>query len=213
MGAPERDSEVAARACVCMSRILATQPYSQEISQEQSATQGLSSSQAHEFDSSFFDDESQSQGGIQFHDFNTQGSEAEFDFHDFTGFSQDQSQPATDWPQTQSDRTELGKVGNATGDYGLNSAAIDDAAGTVELDFKETFDEDNAAPYESSFQLPVHACKYCGIHNPASVVRCLKTGKWFCNSSSNKFAGSCIINHLVRYPASYPPFPRTKSLL
>jgi hypothetical protein len=181
--------------------MMATQPFSQEISQDHSATPGLSSSQTHEFDSSFFDDESQSQAGLQFHDFNTQGSEAEFDFHDFTGFSQDHSQPTGDWPQTQSDRVDTAKVGNGAGDYGLNSSAgptVDDP-GTVELDFKETFDEDSAPAYESSFQLPVHACKYCGIHNPASVVRCLKSGKWFCNSSSNKFAGSCIINHLVRY--------------
>ena len=38
---------------------------------------------------------------------------------------------------------------------------------------------------------------YCGIHDPASVVRCVKTGKWFCNSRGNTSA-SHIIQHLVR---------------
>eukprot|EP00762_Andalucia_godoyi_P002687 ANDGO_03276.mRNA.1 Regulator of nonsense transcripts 1 homolog len=31
--------------------------------------------------------------------------------------------------------------------------------------------------------LPEHACAYCGISNPSSVVRCATTKRWFCNSS------------------------------
>jgi hypothetical protein len=38
---------------------------------------------------------------------------------------------------------------------------------------------------------------YCGIHNPASVVKCLICSKWFCNSRGNTSA-SHIVNHLVR---------------
>jgi regulator of nonsense transcripts 1 len=38
---------------------------------------------------------------------------------------------------------------------------------------------------------------YCGIHNPASVVKCLVCAKWFCNSRGNTSA-SHIVNHLVR---------------
>ena len=38
---------------------------------------------------------------------------------------------------------------------------------------------------------------YCGIHSPASVVRCLICNKWFCNSRGNTSA-SHIVNHLVR---------------
>ncbi|KAG8877141.1 hypothetical protein FRB98_006858 [Tulasnella sp. 332] len=45
--------------------------------------------------------------------------------------------------------------------------------------------------------LPPHACSYCGIHNPASVVKCLICSKWFCNSRGNTSA-SHIVNHLVR---------------
>ncbi|EJD53198.1 ATP dependent helicase [Auricularia subglabra TFB-10046 SS5] len=45
--------------------------------------------------------------------------------------------------------------------------------------------------------LPPHACSYCGIHSPASVVKCLVCSKWFCNSRGNTSA-SHIVNHLVR---------------
>ncbi|ORZ31944.1 hypothetical protein BCR44DRAFT_1257892 [Catenaria anguillulae PL171] len=38
---------------------------------------------------------------------------------------------------------------------------------------------------------------YCGIHNPASVVKCLPCKKWFCNSRGQTSAAH-IITHLVR---------------
>lgn len=38
---------------------------------------------------------------------------------------------------------------------------------------------------------------YCGIHNPACVVKCLICNKWFCNSRGST-SGSHIVNHLVR---------------
>lgn len=49
--------------------------------------------------------------------------------------------------------------------------------------------------------LPPHACAYCGIHTPSSVVKCLVCNKWFCNSTGGPGAhstGSHIVNHLVR---------------
>ena len=46
-------------------------------------------------------------------------------------------------------------------------------------------------------ELPDHACKYCGIHDPASVVYCNGSKKWFCNSRGST-SGSHIVNHLVR---------------
>lgn len=45
--------------------------------------------------------------------------------------------------------------------------------------------------------MPEHACSYCGIHNPASVVKCEASNKWFCNSRGNT-SGSHIVQHLVR---------------
>ncbi|KAG6847165.1 hypothetical protein H0H93_009763, partial [Arthromyces matolae] len=50
---------------------------------------------------------------------------------------------------------------------------------------------------DSIVDLPPHACSYCGIHSPASVVKCLICSKWFCNSRGNTSA-SHIVNHLVR---------------
>ncbi|KAF8590043.1 hypothetical protein K439DRAFT_241720 [Ramaria rubella] len=50
---------------------------------------------------------------------------------------------------------------------------------------------------DGGVDLPPHACSYCGIHSPASVVKCLICSKWFCNSRGNTSA-SHIVNHLVR---------------
>lgn len=43
----------------------------------------------------------------------------------------------------------------------------------------------------------MYVCSYCGIHNPACVVKCLICQKWFCNSRGST-SGSHIVNHLVR---------------
>jgi len=45
--------------------------------------------------------------------------------------------------------------------------------------------------------LPEHACRYCGVHNPGCVVKCNSCSKWFCNHRGST-SGSHIINHLVR---------------
>ena len=50
---------------------------------------------------------------------------------------------------------------------------------------------------EEEVELPAHACAYCGIHNPGSVVKCLSCNKWFCSARGNT-SSSHIINHLVR---------------
>lgn len=44
---------------------------------------------------------------------------------------------------------------------------------------------------------PLSKYSYCGIHSPASVVKCLICSKWFCNARGNT-AASHIVNHLVR---------------
>ncbi|KAK4162588.1 regulator of nonsense transcripts 1 [Cladorrhinum sp. PSN259] len=52
---------------------------------------------------------------------------------------------------------------------------------------------------EEEKELPAHACAYCGIHSPASVVKCIAKdcNKWFCSSRGNS-SSSHIVNHLVR---------------
>ncbi|THH20883.1 hypothetical protein EW146_g550 [Bondarzewia mesenterica] len=64
----------------------------------------------------------------------------------------------------------------------------------VEEDFDAVLDD---LKDDAQVDLPPHACSYCGIHNPASVVKCLICSKWFCNSRGNTSA-SHIVNHLVR---------------
>ncbi|PCH35143.1 ATP dependent helicase [Wolfiporia cocos MD-104 SS10] len=56
--------------------------------------------------------------------------------------------------------------------------------------------KDDVLKGEGQTDLPPHACSYCGIHSPASVVKCLICSKWFCNSRGNT-AASHIVNHLM----------------
>lgn len=68
------------------------------------------------------------------------------------------------------------------------------ANGSTDLQFEEE-DEDNVlCPVDA---LPNHACKYCGIHDPSTVVMCNNCKKWFCNGRGST-SGSHIVNHLVR---------------
>jgi regulator of nonsense transcripts 1 len=50
---------------------------------------------------------------------------------------------------------------------------------------------------DEALVLPEHACKYCTIHNPQSVVKCGICSKWFCNGTG-RTSGSHIVQHLVR---------------
>mmetsp|Transcript_36703 Transcript_36703/g.80318 ORF Transcript_36703/g.80318 Transcript_36703/m.80318 type:complete len:1068 (+) Transcript_36703:116-3319(+) len=52
-------------------------------------------------------------------------------------------------------------------------------------------------PYDEA-SLPAYACRYCGIHDPASVAKCVETGKWLCNGPCSFGGGSHLVNHLVR---------------
>ncbi|KAL0592100.1 hypothetical protein ABG067_000753 [Albugo candida] len=71
------------------------------------------------------------------------------------------------------------------------------------LKFEEAVEEEDENDGQNHYdavlpkELPAHACAYCGLHDPASVVKCVATDKWFCNSRGNT-SGSHIIQHLVR---------------
>jgi regulator of nonsense transcripts 1 len=92
-----------------------------------------------------------------------------------------------------------------------NDLELQSTNGSMAEDFDAVLDD---LKEESQVDLPPHACwsvhtllpplapltddhSYCGIHNPASVVKCLICSKWFCNSRGNTSA-SHIVNHLVR---------------
>ncbi|KAK2988094.1 hypothetical protein RJ640_023843 [Escallonia rubra] len=148
-----------------------------------------------------------------FLEFNTQGED--FDYPEF----QELSQPIRSavWPTPsdsvpdpagsdhQSDASPgsvaSGSGGGAKGrggGGGGNQAAVDAlAAGMSGLNFEEAGDEDAYEYGKGDFT--EHACRYCGVQNPACVVRCNVPScrKWFCNSRGNT-SGSHIVNHLVR---------------
>lgn len=78
----------------------------------------------------------------------------------------------------------------------------DDDVDASERDDVDDEEEDNREEEEEDKtthgEQPVHACSYCGISNPACVVRCKKTNKWFCNSKTGALPASCAVFHLVK---------------
>lgn len=85
------------------------------------------------------------------------------------------------------------------------------AAGMSGLNFEDTGDDDNFEYGKGDFT--EHACRYCGVSNPACVVRCNVPScrKWFCNSRGNT-SGSHIVNHLVSFQTDLHCFWRLNFL-
>uniref|UniRef100_A0A3Q2QSE6 ATP-dependent helicase RENT1 n=1 Tax=Fundulus heteroclitus TaxID=8078 RepID=A0A3Q2QSE6_FUNHE len=82
-------------------------------------------------------------------------------------------------------------------DEGLHNGGMDDSvAKSTQLLGELNFEEDEEDTYYTK-DLPIHACSYCGIHDPACVVYCNTSKKWFCNGRGNT-SGSHIVNHMVR---------------
>lgn len=107
--------------------------------------------------------------------------------------------PAADHHSEASSPSSLSAKAGRGGGGGVSSSSQADAlaAGIGNLNFEETGDDDGFDYGKNDFT--EHACKYCGISNPACVVRCnvASCRKWFCNSRGNT-SGSHIVNHLVR---------------
>jgi regulator of nonsense transcripts 1 len=61
---------------------------------------------------------------------------------------------------------------------------------------ESVYGDDNDEGYVG-VELPEFACAYCGLSDPACVVKCVDSGKWFCNGRGNTSA-SHVIQHLVR---------------
>ncbi|KAK0151478.1 Regulator of nonsense transcripts 1 [Merluccius polli] len=117
----------------------------------------------------------------------TQGSQ--YEFTDFTLPSQSQTQ--TRGP-TQS-RLPDERVNRPDG---VLQNGDDPMVKAGHLLAELNFEEDEEDAYYTK-DLPIHACCYCGIHDPACVVYCNTSKKWFCNGRGNT-SGSHIVNHLVR---------------
>ena len=151
----------------------------------------------------FVDDASQSQhqfSASQF-DFDTQGDTQSQQIHfvddDFDGsgtaappepqeyYEQGGAEPAVD----VYDQPVGGDAGQ---DAPLNF--VDDVPIVNFVD--DTYDAGGDGANE--MELPYWRCEYCNIHTPAAVVKCVATGKWFCNHKQQGLPASCIVYHLVR---------------
>lgn len=119
----------------------------------------------------------------------TQGDD--YDFTDFTLPSQTQTQAS----QLEHEQAHSQGITNEIMQNGLDKGINEVVQGMTELQFEED-EEDQYCMRD----LPKHACAYCGIHDPACVVYCNSTKKWFCNGRGNT-SGSHIVNHLVRAKA------------
>ncbi|KAH8409220.1 hypothetical protein KR009_010835 [Drosophila setifemur] len=108
----------------------------------------------------------------------------QYDYRDFT-------MPSTSQSQTQGEQLELHPRRSGGDSHPRLASITNDLA---DLQFEE---EDDEAGGSYVKELPAHACKYCGIHDPATVVMCNNCKKWFCNGRGST-SGSHIINHLVR---------------
>jgi hypothetical protein len=53
------------------------------------------------------------------------------------------------------------------------------------LTFEETGEDEGYEEVNKDVGVPAHSCRYCGIHDPSCVVRCVESNKWFCNSRWN----------------------------
>ena len=118
---------------------------------------------------------------LEFQD--TQGSQYEFE----DGLVEDDYQPSSHLEPQGTTRKK--KIDMFDDDVILDQLTSDGPG----LDFKDLDNEED----EIRKELPEHACSYCGIHSPSSVLKCLACSKWFCNSRGHT-SGSHIVTHLVR---------------
>ncbi|XP_020577685.1 regulator of nonsense transcripts 1 homolog isoform X1 [Phalaenopsis equestris] len=150
-----------------------------------------------------------------FLEFNTQGDD--YDYPEFQELSQPSRSPTWRAPVAEARADSSNAVLHSADPSGSNpasssagsssfskakaaaaSSAVDSlAVGMSGLNFEETGEDESYAFGKGDFT--EHACRYCGVQNPACVVRCNipSCRKWFCNSRGNT-SGSHIVNHLVR---------------
>ncbi|KAL7744743.1 hypothetical protein ACLKA6_007049 [Drosophila palustris] len=116
----------------------------------------------------------------------------QYDYRDFT-------MPSTSQSQTQGDQLELQPRRVSVHANDIHPRLTSITNDLADLQFEEEDDEGGGGSTSSAYvkELPAHACKYCGIHDPATVVMCNNCKKWFCNGRGST-SGSHIINHLVR---------------
>lgn len=88
------------------------------------------------------------------------------------------------------------------GDWGDSNAGDDTASiitgvESIALNAEDFDGEDINEEDYLEVEAAEWACKFCGISDPACVVKCVESNKWFCNSCGTS-SGSHIVQHLVR---------------
>lgn len=133
-----------------------------------------------------FEDSSQDDFTFLEYSADTQSSQ-QYEYSDFTQTPLDHHLDST-----ADDLSQLGalSLNDSQRDEDENAQANGTTSFVNDFQFEDTDDKEEK-------DLPAHACKYCGIHSPASVVKCVTCDRWFCNSRGNT-SGSHIINHLVK---------------
>ena len=66
------------------------------------------------------------------------------------------------------------------------------------LDYVQEDEVNQEGGNADTVELPECACAYCDVRTPAALVKCVATGKWFCNNKPLGLPASCIVYHLVR---------------
>mmetsp|Transcript_29618 Transcript_29618/g.54803 ORF Transcript_29618/g.54803 Transcript_29618/m.54803 type:complete len:499 (+) Transcript_29618:57-1553(+) len=95
-----------------------------------------------------------------------------------------------DWPD---ERSEISGFSQAYNDESTVPDDFDSASLYSGLDRDEDQDDDGSDGGDCS----EYGCSYCGLSDPACVVKSVDANKWFCNGRGNTSA-SHIIQHLVR---------------
>lgn len=131
-------------------------------------------------------------------------SQDDFTFLEYSADTQSSQYEYSDFTQTPKDDVDpdlslqtLSLDGQVDNDEDENAQANGTTSFVNDFQFEDTDDFGELIVKPDDKDLPAHACKYCGIHSPASVVKCVTCDRWFCNSRGNT-SGSHIINHLVR---------------
>jgi len=138
---------------------------------------------------------------FNFLDFNTQGSDYPENPAAFTELSQDTTPVDQIVHTNEKPGMGFGDNSNSKGwidePRNTSNTAVPDPSESLAEDLKEGLVFDEQEDTERDTDNGEWACRYCGISDPACVVKCVEDGKWFCNSCGNT-SGSHIIHHLVR---------------
>lgn len=110
----------------------------------------------------------------------------------------DQSVQSQDWPDNRSEVSVVSAFSQAfsssAGDG--STASVSGSGGSIKGDNESVYGDDGDEGYVG-VDVPEYACAYCGLSDASCVVKCVDSGKWFCNGRGNTSA-SHVIQHLVR---------------